>query len=178
MKKIMIALFSTLLFTLPSLHAHCPLCTMGAAAAAGGALWLGVKGIVVALFVGAFAVSMGWVVTKMIKKTFIPLQNPIIILISFITTVLPLLPSLMTKTPADYYPVLVAVAGDYGSLLNKTYLINLPLIASLLGAMIVMITPYLSKQISNIRYGKLLPFQGTVLTLALLMMIAAVLQLL
>ena len=44
--------------------------------------------------------------------------------------------------------------------------------------MIVMITPYLSKQISNIRYGKLLPFQGTVLTLALLMMIAAILQLL
>ena len=50
--------------------AHCPLCTAGAAIAAGGAIYLGVSVIVVGLFIGAFAVSTGWWVAKIIKKQY------------------------------------------------------------------------------------------------------------
>jgi len=58
-------LFS-LLFAIPliiflskSVMAHCPLCVVGAGAAGAAAMWLGVSKVVVALFIGAFAMSMG-----------------------------------------------------------------------------------------------------------------------
>jgi len=152
----------------PGALAHCPLCTMGAAAAAGGALWLGVSGNVVALFIGAFAISMGWMIAKMIKKKYVPHQTLAIILLSFLTTVLPIAPLLKTGTPSDYYPILVSIAGGYGSLLNRTYLVSVPLVAAILGGLIVGATPALSGRITRARAGKTLPFQGTILTLAIL----------
>ena len=71
--------------------AHCPLCTVGAGAAAAGAVWFGVSKVIVALFIGAFAMSMGLWFSRIIKKKYIPFQRTSIILVSFITTVLPLL---------------------------------------------------------------------------------------
>src|SRR3972149_3382924 len=74
------------------ISAHCPLCTIGAGAVGVGAIWLGVSKVVVALFVGAFAMSMGMWFSKIPKKRYVPFQKTLIVALIFLTTVLPLLP--------------------------------------------------------------------------------------
>lgn len=156
-----------------SAYAHCPLCTVGAAAAAGGAAWLGVSKIVIGIFIGAFAVSIGWWVSNLIKKQYIPFQKPLIILFSFATTVFPLLG---LNVMQSIYPVYVSLAGDYGSLLNRTYILNLFLIGSVIGGFIVSLTPWLSRKITIIRNGKMLPYQGIMLTFILLIISSAIIE--
>lgn len=169
-KLIILSLFS--LFLIKEVHAHCPLCTIGAAAAAGGAVYLGVNNLVIGLFIGAFAVSMGWWFSNLIKKKFIPFQRTAIILLSFITTILPMLPLM-----EGIKPLYINIVGDYGSLLNRTYIFNLFLVGSILGGIIVTLTPWLSSKLTSLRNGKMLPYQGTVLTLALLLMLGTIIQL-
>lgn len=173
MKKLKVfSLLSIFYFSLiQNVQAHCPLCTIGAAAAAGGAMWLGVDKIVIGLFIGAFAVSIGFVISKLIKKQYVPFQKSILILLSFVTTILPLLPLLKS-----IYPVYISLIGDYGSLLNRTYILNLFLIGSILGGLIVFITPWLSSKLTSIRLGRTMPYQGTTITLLLLLVIGAILQ--
>ncbi len=168
MKKLFPLFF--LPFFVKSVNAHCPLCTVGAAAAAGGAAWLGVNNAVIGVFLGAFAVSMGWWVSKLIKKQYVPYQMALIILFSFATTIFPLLPLI-----TGFYPLYISMMGDYGSLLNRTYLVNLFLFGSIIGGIIVSVTPWLSKKISDSR-GKTLPYQGIILTFALLIILGIFLQ--
>mgnify|MGYP006929334256 CR=1 FL=1 len=56
------------IFSARIVSAHCPLCTIGAGAAAGAAIWLGISKVVVAMFIGAFAMSMGMWFSRIIKK--------------------------------------------------------------------------------------------------------------
>ncbi len=151
--------------------AHCPLCTIGAAAAAGGAVWLGVSKAVVGLFLGAFAASLGWWVSRLIKKKYIPFQRTLLIAFSFITTIIPLTPLFKS-----IYPLYISIGGDYGSLLNRTYLINPFVVTSILGALLVSMTPWMSSRITIWREGKTIPFQGVTLTLLLLVVLGVVIQ--
>lgn len=151
-------------------NAHCPLCTVGAAVAAGGASYLGVDKIVVGLFIGGFAVSTGWWVSNMIKKKFIPFQRTMIIIASFLSIVLPILP-IMNDISSFYMSWL----GGYGSMLNRTYIINLFLLGSLAGGLIVSLTPWISRKITAAR-GRTIPFQGVLLTLLLLLITGVILQ--
>ncbi len=160
------------LLSIPSVFAHCPLCTIGAAAAAGGALWLGINKIVVAMFLGAFAFSMGWWFARLIKKKYMPFQFPLIVLVVFLLTFVPILPMFVYQ--AGWY---VHVFGAYGSMLNRVYLVNVSLWTGLLGALIVLVSPWLSKKLSGLRKGKVWKFQGVVLTLVLLVIVGAILQL-
>ncbi|MBI2631673.1 hypothetical protein HYW75_01585 [Candidatus Pacearchaeota archaeon] len=157
--------------SIKEVQAHCPLCTIGAAAAAGGAAYLGVNYIVIGLFIGAFAVSLGWWMANIIKRKFVPLQKFWIILLSFLSIVIPVLPLLN-----DTMPVYISWIGDYGSLLNRTYMANEFLIGSFGGAIVLCLTPWLSRKITSIRNGKILPFQGVALTLFLLILIGTILQ--
>lgn len=158
-------------FFAETVMAHCPLCTIGAAAAAGGASMLGVNNGVIGLFIGAFAVSVGYMVAKYIKKQYIPFQKEGLVLFSFATTVIPLLPLIKSV-----YPVSIFITGGYGSLLNRTYIINLFLIGSILGGIIMAITPWLSARISRLRDGKMVPYQGMLLTLVLLVVAGFIIQ--
>ncbi|MBI4116371.1 rhodanese-like domain-containing protein [Candidatus Pacearchaeota archaeon] len=165
MKKLIA--FLTAVFPVGFVSAHCPLCTIGAGAAAGAAVWLGVGKVVVALFIGAFAMSIGMWFSKLIKKQYVPFQKTAIVAIVFLTTLLPLLPFFKAIGP-----LYLSFIGDYG----KTYAINYSLASSLLGAFVVFISPFASKQISKFRDGKIIPFQGTVLTLSLLVVLGAFMQ--
>ncbi len=147
--------------------AHCPLCTVGAAAAAGGAVFLGVSKGAVAIFIGAFGVSTGWWVANMLKKEFVPFQKPLIVVVSFLGTVIPISP-LLTETKGLYIPWI----GTYG----LTYPLNTYYFGALLGGLVVCITPFLSKKITEMRMGKKLPFQGIALTFILLLIVAGVLE--
>ena len=149
------------------ISAHCPLCTVGAGAAAAGAVWLGVSKVVVALFIGGFAMSMGMWFSKIPKKKYIPFQKTVIILAIFLTTVLPLLP-LFTAIG----PLYLSFIGLYGS----TYAINYSLASSLFGGLIVFISPAISKKITKLRSGKMIPFQGVILTLSLLIVLGILIQ--
>lgn len=157
-------LISFLLF-IRDTYAHCPLCTLGAVAVAGGAAWLGVSHIVIGLFIGAFAVSLGWWFSGILKKSYFRYQKLAIILFFFLTTVLPLLPLIKAPTP---YPLYISFFGEYGSMFNRTYLFNLFLVGSIIGGLIVSLTPSLSKAITSWRKGKTLPYQGLTLTFILL----------
>jgi len=167
-KKFVFSLFVFLFLLAEKAFAHCPLCTAGAAVAAGGAAWLGVDHVVIGLFIGAFAASTGWWISNIIKKKYVPFQKTLLIIISFASIVLPILPLMSGIRP--YY---LSIAGEYGSLLNRTYIINLFFIGSLIGGLIVCITPRLSKKITETR-GKTVAFQGTLLTLALLILVGVV----
>ena len=152
--------------------AHCPLCTVGAAAAAGGALWLGVEKAVVGLFLGAFAASMGWWLSRLVKKQYVPFQTPGLVLLSFVLTIVPLFPVI-----TQIYPLYISMAGEYGSWLNRTYVLNLSLFTSIMGGTIVSLTPWLSRNLSRLRRGRMVPFQGIILTLGILVVTGIILQL-
>ncbi len=165
--------FAVLIFSLREVSAHCPLCTIGAGAAAAGAVYLGVSKVVVSLFIGAFAVSTGWWVSKIIKKKYIPYQKHLIILASFLLTIIPIMPIMETIKP--FY---LSLFGDYGTLFNRTYLLNMALFGSIFGGGIVYLTPLISSKISKMRGGRIIPFQGVILTLTLLIIAGGIIQLL
>ena len=165
MRKLIILTISVLfliIFT-TEVSAHCPLCTMGAGAAAAGAVWLGVQKAAVAVLIGGFAMSMGMWFSRLVKKKYIPYQKTLIIALVFLLTVTPLLP-IIGQTQGFY----LSLGGDYGSLTNRTYVFNMSLITSLLGGAIVFVAPSLSNKITKKRMGKIIPFQGIILTLVLL----------
>lgn len=157
------------IFLIRLISAHCPLCTIGAGAAGVGAIWLGVSKVVVALFIGGFAMSMGMWFSKIIKKKYIPYQKIIITAIIFLTTVLPLIP--LFKAIGPLY---LSFVGQYG----KTYAVNYSLASSLLGGIIVFISPSLSKALTKARKDKMIPYQGVMITLLILIITGGIIQLL
>ena len=154
-------------FLVKFISAHCPLCIIGAGAAGAGAIWLGVSKVVVALFIGGFAMSMGMWFARIPKKRYIPFQKTLIIAIVFLTTVLPLIP--LFKAIGPLY---LSFIGEYG----KTYAFNYSLASSLLGGLLVFISPAISKKLTKARKGKIIPFQGTILTLSLLIILGIFIQ--
>ncbi len=172
--KIKFFLISLLVFSILAFPvlAHCPLCTAGAAFVAGGAVVFGVHRMVIGVFIGAFAVSMGIWFGRAIKKKFMPFQKTAIVLVSYLLTILPIWPFLK-----DSHPLLLNLIGDYGSLLNRTYMIDYFIAGSIIGSFIVIIAPFLSEKITSIRNGKHTPFQGIVLTFLLLITAGILLQL-
>jgi len=157
------------IFLTKIVSAHCPLCTIGAGAAAGAAVWLGVSKVAVALFIGAFAMSMGIWFSKIIKKQYISFQNPLSVAIVFLTTLLPLLP-LFTAIGPLYIPFI----GDYGT----TYAVNYSIATGLLGGLVVISSPMLSKKLTKLRKGKMIAYQGITITLLTLIMIGGLIQIL
>ena len=150
--------------------AHCPLCTIGAGAAAGAAVWLGVSTIVVALFIGGFAMSMGMWFARWTDKKFgkrVPFQSALIILVVFATTFFPLLP--LFKAIGPLY---LSFIGEYGT----TYAVNYSLYSGLLGGVLVFISPKMNKKITKLRKGKHIPFQGIMLTFFMLLIVGTIIQ--
>jgi len=168
MKKFFLLSILTV-FLVKFISAHCPLCTIGAGAAAAGAVWLGVSKIVVALFIGAFAMSMGMWFSRIPKKKYIPFQKTLIVLAVFLTTVLPLLP-LFTAIG----PLYLSFIGPYGS----TYAFNYSIASSLFGGIIILASPGISKTLTKLRKGKMLPFQGIIITLLTLIITGGIIQIL
>ncbi|MAF35111.1 hypothetical protein CMO91_04670 [Candidatus Woesearchaeota archaeon] len=157
-----------LLGVIPTIKAHCPLCTAGAAVAAGGAAYLGVKPIVIGVFIGAFAVSVGMWFGRWLNKG--KLLTLLITLFSYVTTVLPLRPLLK-----DNGPFTVALAGGYGSLLNTTYVMDYFVFGSVVGGLITWCAPWVSARITQFR-GRNIPYQGMVLTFVLLILAGLIVQ--
>src|SRR3989344_9427231 len=101
-------------------RAHCPLCTAGALAAATGAAYMGVSQAAIGIFMGAFAVSTALWMARIIKKEYIKYQKPLLVIVSFILTIVPI-----AKFLTDIKPLFIYLIGSYGSILNRTYVVNL-----------------------------------------------------
>ena len=143
-------------------RAHCPLCTAGAAGAAAVASALGIGLEIIGVFVGAFAVAMGLWTTSYVSEKYVPGQTWLLPLALYLSIVVPILPVM-----SEQFSVYVSLTGEYGSLLNRTYLVNTFLVGAILGGVLTAITPRLSNLISEAR-GSTVPFQGLTLTFGLL----------
>jgi hypothetical protein len=153
-------------------YAHCPLCTAGAGLAAAGAVWLGVNSTVVGISLGAFGLALGLWLGAMVKRQYIKYQRFIIGIFSFLTTILPLQPLLR-----DYTSIYISLTGDYGTVLNRTYLIDHFLLGNLIGAAVIVAAPRVSKLLTQARQGKILPYQGMCITFSLLVIVSLIGQL-
>lgn len=165
----MIGMVMTILLA-KTVNAHCPLCTAGIAAVAGSATYFGVSKTVIALFVGAFGVSTGLWVARSIKKEYSRFQKWGIIVGSFVLTVVPFSSLLYVL-----YPLQISLTGEYGSLLNRTYLLNASLVSSIVGGLIVAMVPLVSNKITDVR-DRHVPFQGIGLTLIALVVAGVIIQ--
>lgn len=153
--------------------AHCPLCTGGAGAAAALAAFLGVKYGAIAVFMGAFATAISLWIAKKIKKQYIRYQPQILFWILYISTLAPMYPFMK----GDYVSKYVSLGGEYGSWSNKTYLLDLFFVGAVIGTVIMFASPYLSKAITKRRNGKMIRFQGLIITFVLLTLSAVLMQL-
>ncbi len=168
--KKLLVLPITLAFT-PSTYAHCPLCTAAVGVAAVSAKYYGVNDSIIGLFSGAFAISVGlWIGLKIIKKTYIRFQLPIIIILSYALTILPVIYSLANTSV--YVPVLWF--GSAGSLFNKVYFVDKMLLGSIIGSIVTLIGYWLHIGIKRVRGSVLFPFQGIAITVGLLLTTALI----
>jgi len=170
-KKIL-GLSLLLVFVIPGkIYAHCPLCTGGAGAAAVAAAYFGVKYGALGVFLGAFAIALAfWFAHKLPEK--FKYQSQLIFWAIYLSTVIPFY--FMFK--GDYTSKYISISGDYGSVLNRTYLIDLYLIGLVVGSLIVYLSPKLSIALSKARGGKSVKFQGMIINFTLLLIAAVILQ--
>jgi hypothetical protein len=152
--------------------AHCPLCTAGAGIAAVGAAYLGVSTAVIGVFIGAFGIAVGWWISKLLKKQYIRYQHLVVAVLSFLLTIIPLMPLMDGYT--SWY---VAFGGEYGNIFNRVYLINLFLLGSIVGGLLVLVAPLVSSKVRKLRKGKLFPYQGIIITFTLLAVTSLILEL-
>ncbi|GMR17239.1 MAG: hypothetical protein BMS9Abin32_309 [Gammaproteobacteria bacterium] len=145
--------------------AHCPLCTAGAGVVALGAAQLGAGPMSIGVFLGAFAVALGMWVARLLQKQYLPGQKALLAIFSFATTIFPL-QAVLADNSALYLPFW----GEYG----RTLVINLFVVGAIIGGVLMLLSPYLSRKLALARGGEMYPFQGMIITLVLLVAAAAI----
>lgn len=158
---------SLLVLPLP-VFAHCPLCTAGIGVVAVLAAWLGVSTLVIGVFIGALAVAIGFWIALLIRKTYVPAQKQILVLLSFFTTILPI-----AKFMPKYTSIYLPFVGDYG----RTFVLNEVMAGSVIGAILVLLAPTMSRFITRLRGGSTVPYQGVLVTMLSLILGSFIIEL-
>ena len=149
-----------LAFLVPAIaRAHCPLCTAGAVAIGLGAYKLGISSLSVGIGIGAFAVALGLWVGRLIPRQYVPFQKELVVILSFASTILPVIPFMPSA-----FPVYLANWGEYGT----TFAINRFLAGSAAGGILVALAPFISGALSGLFGKRRIPFQGMIVTTSLL----------
>lgn len=168
MRKLLAALLP--LSFIQGVSAHCPLCTAGAGAAAGVATYLGIDFAVIGVLIGGFSWALGSWTSKWFRKNFGNLfryQNIVTTAVVYLSIVIPGVFWMPDATPLTLWMI-----GEYGTTIS----LNNFLIGSVAGGLAVLISPEISKKISEKR-GETVPFQGMSLNLLLLILLAIAAQL-
>ena len=171
MKKLLF--LPALIFIPRAASAHCPLCTIGAGALAVFAASIGISTMVVGVMIGGFALALSTWIAKLPKKKYFPYQYQILIPIVFLGTIIPIMPFIR-----EYGPLYVSLFGDYGNIFHNTYTINLFMAGSIIGALLMFLGPYTSKQLTKVRNGKIIPYQGISISLLLLVVASIIIEIL
>ncbi len=79
--------FAGLLLARP-VYAHCPLCVAGAGVGLSLSRVLGIDDSITGVWMAAFLGAMSFWANNYVKKTYIPLQKPVIYILIFATTIL------------------------------------------------------------------------------------------
>ncbi len=145
-------------------HAHCPLCTAAVGAAAVTANYYGFDASVIGLMIGGFAITTGLWIGLRIKKQYLKFQLPLLVLLSFVLTVIPLQSAI-----GDNIAVSMLFFGEPGSLLNKVYFINKLFAGAVTGGIAVTAAYLMHVYVKNTRGHVLFPYQGIAFTLASLL---------
>ena len=82
-------------FLIPNVLAHCPLCTAATGAAVAVTRWYGLDDSIVGVFVGGMVVATGLWTNNLLKrrnkgKGYLPFQSTIVLLASFLLTIITL----------------------------------------------------------------------------------------
>ena len=171
MKKILFYFVAILALIVPkTASAHCPLCVAGAGALAVLAASLGVSSVVVGILIGAFALALGLWLAPLVKKQYIPYQKQILTLLIFVGTIVPIMPLIR-----DYGPLYISLGGEYGTLWHNTYTIDLFLFGSVVGVVLMLVAPLVSRLLTKLR-SKQIPYQGVTITLFLLVIASVIAQ--
>ena len=164
MKKIILSFVVALALVIPkTASAHCPLCVAGAGALAVLATSLGVSSVVVGILIGAFALALGLWLAPFVKKQYIPHQKQILTLVIFLGTIIPIMPFIK-----DYGPLYISLGGEYGTPWHNTYPVDLFLVGTAVGAVLMLVAPSVSNLLTR-WLKRRMPYQGIVITLFLLM---------
>ena len=164
--------FTAILYPAVAL-AHCPLCTAGAGLVAVGAYWVGAKAITIGVLLGTFATAMSIWLARLIKRQFIPHQKIIIAVSSWVFTLVPL-----RMLFSDYVSWYVSWFGNYGSIFNRTYTLNLFWVGAAVGTILTVMAPAASRYLTKLRSGQHFSFQGLTVNLILAAFAALIVQLL
>ncbi len=148
--------------------AHCPLCTLGAGGAALLAAYLGISAAPVGVFVGAFGLAAGLWSAKLLRRRYVRGQADILGVLSFASVVIPVMP--MMK---QYYSLYVPWVGAYG----RTFAIDKFLVGAIVGAVLLYAAPALSRKLTRLRGDRMVPYQGMLISLALLVVASGALEL-
>src|SRR3989344_3714167 len=150
MKKLFLLSLILLLF-IPIVYAHCPLCTMAVGAGVVAAEYYGLDTTIIGLLVGAFAVSIGLWIGLKLKKEYIKFQLSLIVLASFLLTVVPIIMGI--QSDSIYLPLM-----SFG--ITKVYWINKLLFGSIIGALLCLAGYWIHTYIKKSRGKVLFPYQG------------------
>ena len=156
MKKILFAI-SFVLFLIPMVYAHCPLCTAAVGTGIVVTRFYGVDDAIVGIWIGAFIVSTALWLNKAIKKKFIPLQELLLIILALASTIIPLY-----------------LAGLIGNMPSKLFGVDKLLLGILAGSLATYLGFFVSNIIKKKREKVLFPFQTIILTLAFLLLSSAI----
>ena len=155
---------------MPSVHAHCPLCTAAVGAAAISAKYYGLDTSIIGLLLGAFGISTGLWIGLKINKRYFKFQLPTIVAASFFLTIIPLL---YISNDAIYFPLLFF--GPSGSVLNKVYWIDKLFFGSGIGGLATLFAYLTHIYVKKQNGGVLFQFQGIVITLFFLVVSSLIL---
>ena len=90
-KKLIFIIAFSFLSLIPSVIAHCPLCTVAAGTGVAVARFYGIDDSIVGVFLGAFIISFALWFNKWLKnKTNFHMQTTLLVLVSFLLLVIPL----------------------------------------------------------------------------------------
>lgn len=164
MKKLFFNLFFVffflLVFFVNKVYAHCPLCSGAVGAIAVSAKYYGFDPSIIGLFIGAFAVSTGlWINNKI--RNYFKFQRELIVLLSFLITVVPV----SLKLGDVFYVPL--------SFIGRTLWPNKIFFGSVIGALIFFLASWLNKMIKLKLNRSIVPFQGILLSVLALIIVAA-----
>lgn len=171
MKKILsIASISSLFGLIPTVSAHCPLCTIAAGAGIGAARFYGVDDSMVGLFLGAFIVSTALWFNRWLKtKIDLPLQKFLVVFASFLLLIGPLyLAGIINnfETVKAIPTLSMWGLGIFG--------IDKLLLGTIVGTLFVFISFSLSDHIKKKNGKVLFPYQGIILMILTLLILSEI----
>jgi len=148
--------------------AHCPLCVAATGGLAILAASLGLSSAVVGIVSGSFALAMGLWFARLIKNKRILQQDKLVAFFIYFTTVLPMMPF-----AKEYKPLFVPFIGEYGT----TIPINLFLLGAVIGGIIILAAPSLSRLVTRLS-GRHVAYQQLMTIGILLVLVSTVLEIL